>query len=56
MRNDTEGEYLFVCPECAESLEVNGLMKEELIEKGCVICGASVSEDAFSEASPPSMS
>lgn len=48
MHNDTEGECTFVCPECAESLEVNGPMKELLIEKGCVVCGADVTADAFS--------
>jgi hypothetical protein len=47
MRNDTESEYTFVCPECAESLAVNGPMKELLIEKGCVVCGAAVTADAF---------
>jgi hypothetical protein len=53
MSNDNEGEYTFVCPECAETLEVNGPMKEVLIEKGCVICGATVSAEAFTSTTPP---
>lgn len=44
---DTEG-FTFVCPECGESLEVNASMKTVLIEKGCVICSADVTTDAFS--------
>lgn len=43
--------HRFVCPECAEDLEVNDSMKEALIDNGCVICGASVSEEAFSSSS-----
>lgn len=52
MPNDAEGECTFVCPECAETLEVNEPMKELLIEKGCVVCGADVTEDAFSALHP----
>lgn len=40
-------EYTFRCPECDESLEVNAEMKAVLVEKGCVICGATVTADAF---------
>ena len=39
--------FTFVCPECEEDLEVNDRMKEALTEHGCVICGAAVSEAAF---------
>jgi len=42
--------YEFVCPECEESLEVNGSMKATLIDKGCVICSSAVTARAFSEA------
>lgn len=42
-------EFVFVCPECDETLEVNASMRDVLIEKGCVVCGASVSADSFSE-------
>lgn len=40
-------EFVFLCPECGESLEVNDSMKEALVEKGCVVCGASVTAEAF---------
>jgi endogenous inhibitor of DNA gyrase (YacG/DUF329 family) len=44
-------EFTFVCPACEESMEVNGSMRDALIERGCVICGAPVVADAFSGAS-----
>ncbi|MGM0591632.1 MAG: DUF7560 family zinc ribbon protein [Halobacteriota archaeon] len=44
----TEEDYNFVCPECGESLMVNGPMKDALIDKGCVVCGSDVSGNAFS--------
>jgi hypothetical protein len=40
-------DYRFVCPECRESLEVNDSMREALLDNGCVVCGSSVSCDAF---------
>jgi predicted RNA-binding Zn-ribbon protein involved in translation (DUF1610 family) len=45
-------EFGFVCPECGESLEVNGSMRDALVENGCVICGAAVSQDSFTYTSP----
>lgn len=50
MDSGSEEEYVFVCPECGESLEVNGSMRDALLERGCVICGASVPPSAFSRA------
>lgn len=50
MDGGTEEEYAFVCPECGESLEVNGSMRDALLERGCVICGADVTASAFSRA------
>ncbi|ELY25522.1 hypothetical protein G3I44_15545 [Halogeometricum borinquense] len=47
MSRETKEEYTFTCPECDEALEVNGSMKDALIERGCVICGAGVTTDAF---------
>jgi predicted nucleic acid-binding Zn ribbon protein len=44
-----KAEFEYVCPVCGETLEVNGSMKAVLIEKGCVICGAAVTSDAFTE-------
>lgn len=45
----TGSDYTFVCPECGESMSVNAPMRDALVENGCVVCGASVSGDAFSE-------
>lgn len=45
-----DGEFVFHCPECEERLEVNGGMKEALVRKGCVICGATVTTAAFTKA------
>jgi hypothetical protein len=47
----TDGtDYTFVCPECAESMVVNGPMRDALIDNGCVICGSSVTDQSFSHA------
>jgi hypothetical protein len=43
----TTGNYRFECPECAESIEVNESMKVAIIDHGCIICGASISDDSF---------
>jgi predicted RNA-binding Zn-ribbon protein involved in translation (DUF1610 family) len=40
-------EFRFVCPECDEAIEVNASMRDALVESGCVVCGADVSEAAF---------
>jgi hypothetical protein len=45
--------YHFLCPKCDESLEVNDSMKDTLIERGCVVCGAAVTAESFSKHSPP---
>jgi transcription elongation factor Elf1 len=44
----TGSDYTFTCPECGESMSVNAAMREALVEKGCVVCGASVSRAVFS--------
>lgn len=41
-------EYDFVCPECRQEIEVNAPMRDALIANGCVVCGAPVSDEAFS--------
>lgn len=46
---DGETEYVFDCPACGESLEVNGPMRDALLEKGCVVCGASLTPEAFTK-------
>jgi hypothetical protein len=53
MSGEAESEFVFDCPECGETLAVNGPMRDTLIEKGCVICSASVTPAAFSESSAP---
>lgn len=40
-------DFVFSCPECGEAMEVNESMKEALVENGCVICGAPITDDAF---------
>lgn len=40
-------DFTFVCPECEESLTVNDSMMDALIDKGCVICGSTVSTESF---------
>ena len=47
----TTTDFEFCCPACAESLTVNEPMKVALVSYGCVICGASITEDAFAETS-----
>lgn len=41
-------EYVFLCPECGQEIEVNDSMREALVANGCVVCGAAVSDDMFS--------
>lgn len=52
MSDGEDDEVIFVCSECRESLEVNGEMKRTLIERGCVICGTPVTEEAFTDGPP----
>jgi endogenous inhibitor of DNA gyrase (YacG/DUF329 family) len=49
MSSEEDEEYTFVCPECNEHLEVNNSMKTALLERGCVICGTPVTEEAFTD-------
>ncbi len=47
MSSEEDKEYVFLCPACDESLKVNDSMKESLVDRGCVICGTSVTMEAF---------
>jgi predicted RNA-binding Zn-ribbon protein involved in translation (DUF1610 family) len=47
---NASGDFTFVCPECGESLVVNGSMKVALLDNGCVVCGGALSPDAFTPA------
>jgi len=49
MSSEEDREYAFCCPACGESLVVNDLMKDALIDRGCVICGATVTTAAFTQ-------
>ena len=49
MSSDEGEEFTFVCPECEERLEINRTMKDALIDRGCVICGATVTTAAFTQ-------
>jgi len=40
-------EFRFVCPECGERIAVNGAMRQALLENGCVICGAPLTDQCF---------
>ena len=35
----------FVCPECRRAIEVDDAMQSTLLETGCVVCGAPVTEE-----------
>lgn len=44
----TRSRYLtFVCPGCDESITVDAATRASLIENGCVLCGTTVSRNAF---------
>ncbi|EMA62365.1 DUF7560 family zinc ribbon protein [Halorubrum kocurii] len=36
--------HTFVCPECRRSIEVDEAMRATLLETGCVVCGAPITE------------
>ena len=52
VRSGAGGAFVFLCPSCDESLEVNGRMKDTLLAEGCVICGSRVTASAFTSVGP----
>ncbi|MGQ3328757.1 MULTISPECIES: DUF7560 family zinc ribbon protein [Halorubrum] len=36
--------HTIVCPECRRSIEVDDEMRATLLEAGCVVCGAPLTE------------
>ncbi|ESP89847.1 DUF7560 family zinc ribbon protein [Candidatus Halobonum tyrrellensis] len=44
-------QFTFDCPECAVEVDVDGDVREAILDEGCVLCGASVGADTFSSAS-----
>lgn len=47
------GKSEFVCPECGERIIVNGGVREALIENGCLLCDAELSQSDFRPISGP---
>jgi putative FmdB family regulatory protein len=41
-------EYEYVCQECGQRIEVNGPMREAILENGCPVCSASAQIAHFS--------
>lgn len=54
MSREDGTKYNFACPECGETIEVDGQMREALVEQGCVTCGATVPASSFTEATSAS--
>lgn len=40
-------EFTFHCPDCGESMAVNAPMRESLLDHGCVVCGSTLTPNAF---------
>lgn len=47
MTEPTADEFVFECLDCGERFEVNSGMREAILTHGCPVCGASVTDDAF---------
>ncbi len=41
--------HTFACPECRRSIEVDGEMRATLLDAGCVVCGAPITEGDIAE-------
>jgi transcription initiation factor IIE alpha subunit len=41
--------HTFVCPECRRSIEVDDAMRAMLLETGCVVCGAPITESDIAD-------
>jgi len=42
-------EYIFICADCGQEIEVNETMREAIVANGCPVCAAGVSDEEFSE-------
>ena len=40
-------EFIFQCPGCGQEIEVNGAMRESILEHGCPVCTSTTSEGDF---------
>lgn len=45
--NQRTDDERFVCPECTEEIIVNAGVRAAILEHGCPVCTASVTETAF---------
>ena len=41
--------HTFVCPECHRSIEVDYEVRKTLLDVGCIVCGAPVTEDDITD-------
>mgnify|MGYP000259457629 CR=1 FL=1 len=41
-------EHQFVCQDCGQQIEVNGPVRQAILESGCPICSAPADFDDFS--------
>jgi len=44
--------HTFVCPECHRSIEVDCDVRATLLDVGCIVCGAPVTESDISDPPP----
>lgn len=42
--------YRFRCTDCGQQIEVNGSMREAILESGCPVCTEPADDDAFESA------
>lgn len=45
--------FVFDCPSCSTEMHVDADIRAEMLADGCVLCRASVTADAFTEAVGP---
>lgn len=53
MSDPISDDHVFECPDCGERIEMNAGMRQAVLDHGCPICGASVTEAAFSTSAQP---
>jgi hypothetical protein len=39
--------YRFDCPDCKESVVVDGDVREHLLSEGCLVCSSNVQQNCF---------
>jgi len=52
-REDVAAPVVFVCPHCGAWIRVDEAMCETLVDRGCVLCGGSVSAADFTRPGSP---